>query len=434
MASIPDGTAVGGNARGDNSVDLQISRTLNTQVASGEYSFIGSGKNNRNLAPNSIIVGGVSNYINGSVGSSYQNKVIVGGDSNQISNIATRNTFIGGGYGNNINGGTEGGLIVGGYQNTLSGDKSVISGGQSNTISSGYSTISGGQSNTASTGTHATVIGGSTNTSSGQYSVSGGYNNTSSGVASVVFGESNTASGNHSFAGGFGINTASSLASFAYGYKNTASVGIGATAIGMYNQASAQGAIALGGIGGGVGNRATAIASLALGGSTSTYLVGQLGLSYSYFNSFGDAQQSLLTARKADTLTTAATSSLSLDGTGTTNLIIVNGTNRTWNTTVNWVATVTGSSGTTTGVTVGDSIYGVSEFGFKVSASIASITPLIRDSIVADTTIMETCTMTYTTGSTAKELRLTLTAPTFAGSGSLGMRVVAKVSLVELAW
>jgi len=36
----PDGTAVGGNARGQYAVDLQVSRGLNTQVASGQYSFV----------------------------------------------------------------------------------------------------------------------------------------------------------------------------------------------------------------------------------------------------------------------------------------------------------------------------------------------------------------------------------------------------------
>jgi hypothetical protein len=36
----PDGTATGGNSRGTSAVDLQISRTAATQVASGSYSFV----------------------------------------------------------------------------------------------------------------------------------------------------------------------------------------------------------------------------------------------------------------------------------------------------------------------------------------------------------------------------------------------------------
>ena len=39
--AVPDGTATGGNARGANSADLQTSRALATQVASGQYSLVG---------------------------------------------------------------------------------------------------------------------------------------------------------------------------------------------------------------------------------------------------------------------------------------------------------------------------------------------------------------------------------------------------------
>ena len=41
----PDGTATGGNARGENSVDLQLNRTVNTQIASGIYSFTAGARN-----------------------------------------------------------------------------------------------------------------------------------------------------------------------------------------------------------------------------------------------------------------------------------------------------------------------------------------------------------------------------------------------------
>ena len=42
----PDGTATGGNARGANAVDLQTNRGAATQVASGQYAFIGGGSGN----------------------------------------------------------------------------------------------------------------------------------------------------------------------------------------------------------------------------------------------------------------------------------------------------------------------------------------------------------------------------------------------------
>jgi len=45
-AQVPDGTIAGGNARGANAIDLQTSRAVNTQVASGSGSIILGGHNN----------------------------------------------------------------------------------------------------------------------------------------------------------------------------------------------------------------------------------------------------------------------------------------------------------------------------------------------------------------------------------------------------
>ena len=52
----PDGTAVGGNARGERAVDLQQIRTLDTQVAAGLDSFA-AGRENTASATNSIAMG-----------------------------------------------------------------------------------------------------------------------------------------------------------------------------------------------------------------------------------------------------------------------------------------------------------------------------------------------------------------------------------------
>jgi hypothetical protein len=41
--------------------------------------------------------------------------------------------------------------------------------------------------------------------------------------------------------------------------------------------------------------------------------------------------------------------------------------------------------------------------------------------------------MTYTAGA-SQQLAMTFTGPTFAGGGSVTMRIVAKVSLVEVAY
>ena len=56
IASIPDGTATGGNARGDNSVDLQTVRTNANEVASATASFV-VGSNSKAQGVNSVAIG-----------------------------------------------------------------------------------------------------------------------------------------------------------------------------------------------------------------------------------------------------------------------------------------------------------------------------------------------------------------------------------------
>lgn len=349
IASVPDGTATGGNARGQYAVDLQTNPRSNAdQVASGNRSFIGSGNGNKASGISSVVVGG------------------------SLNSAQTNQSFIGGGNSNNISGGTEN-AIVGGALNTLSSSYGFIGAGLSNTASSNYSTVSGGQSNTASTNTHATVVGGLSNTSSGQYSVSGGYGNTSSGARSVTFG--------------------------------------------AFNQA-------------------TNTFSVALAYQSLSYLYSQQALGSGQISSTGDAQQSLLTARKSDTLTTAATTVLSLDGTGTTNLIIPNGNNRAWNVTSSWVAVVTAISGTATGISVGDVVTSVDLLGFKRvggTSSASAHTSAATKTMVTNPAQYAGCSIAYTAGA-SQEMAMTFTGPTFVGGGSVTMRVVARIELSEVAW
>ena len=155
IASVPDATATGGNARGNYAVDLQLVRSNANHVSSGAGSF-SSGGENRATGTYSTAMGNVS--------------------------VASGNYS----------------LAIG-LTATSSGVNS-ISLGNANTASSNYSTISGGQSNAASTNTHATVVGGQSNTASGQKSVVGGNGNITSGEASVSFGSGNVASARFSTA------------------------------------------------------------------------------------------------------------------------------------------------------------------------------------------------------------------------------------------
>ena len=327
-------------------------------------------------------------------------------------------SVIGGGSGNTASGARS--TISGGLSNTASGNQSfvgggqsnssqdnyaVVGGGQSNTAATSYSTISGGQSNTASTNTHATVVGGLSNTASGIYSIAGGRLQIASGTNSIALGglnNSSTASGQSSIVLGGGGNSATNFNSVSIG-ELCSSTGIGAFALGVS----------------------------ALG-----YLRGQQSISSGIFANTGDAQQSLLTARKSASLTTGATTVLTLSGTGTTSDIIPNGNNRMWNVQVRWVAVVTAITGTATGVTVGDT---------KTSTDLLAVarrsgTTTVSAHTSAGTHVIETiagslsaANITYAAGA-SQEMAITFTGPTFAGGGSVTMRVVAAISLTEVAY
>jgi len=61
MPVIPDGTAIGGNARGSGAVDLQTGRYLPTEVASGLQAVIGGGIGNAATGSGAIVAGGYYN-------------------------------------------------------------------------------------------------------------------------------------------------------------------------------------------------------------------------------------------------------------------------------------------------------------------------------------------------------------------------------------
>jgi len=425
IASIPDGTATGGQARGTYAVDLQTNRALATQVASGVISVVVGGGQNFASSTGGFVGGGTLNNVSGLDG--YQ--VVVGGQQNTIT--SSGHSFIGGGLSNSI----AVGASVG---------SATISGGRSNSANSSYSTVSGGQSNTASTGTHATVVGGQSNTASSAH-------------ATVIGGSSNTASGGFSVAGGTGV-IASGSNSFAYGNATTRATASGTIALGNGMNCTAEGAKGLSGNStvsasfaaaiGGIDNLVAASQSVAIGsghsitaGANCSVVVGLNGAGYLY-NQFvqGGAtgnsrtnQNSTVNAWRYDTLNSAATTVLSLDGTGTTNLIIPNGNNRMWNVTIKYVAVVTTITGTATGVTVGDTKSQNIEIGFKEVNGVSSLVGSGVYSIPQEDASMGSASLIPTAGA-SQQLALTFTAPTFTGGGSVTCRVVAKVELVEVAY
>jgi len=105
---MPDGMATGGNARGAQAVDLQMSRSANTRVASGAGATIGGGNSNTASGSETVLAGGTNNTASG------QTSVISGGRLNTASGLYS--------------------AVIGGDQNTASGDASLAH-GRTNTAS-----------------------------------------------------------------------------------------------------------------------------------------------------------------------------------------------------------------------------------------------------------------------------------------------------------
>lgn len=131
LADIADNTATGGNKRGTNAVDLQLSRTNADEVASASYSSIVGGQNNKASQTYAAIMGGTSNLASGS-----RSGVFCG-----LTNIAS---------------GTDAACIAG-TTNTASATYTVCIGGGSNTASADYG-VTMGQGNVVD-GTHSFVGG-----------------------------------------------------------------------------------------------------------------------------------------------------------------------------------------------------------------------------------------------------------------------------------
>jgi hypothetical protein len=163
LAQVPDATSVGGNKRGLWATDWQKTRTVATQVASGNRSVLGGGTGNTVSGPQSVLGGGVSNTASGS------QAVVVGGETNTAS---TNYSFIGGGQNNLAQTNTHS-TVCGGSGNTGNGLYGFIGGGASHTISGSTATVCGGNTNIA-TSVGSTVCGGRQNTANGDHSFVGG--------------------------------------------------------------------------------------------------------------------------------------------------------------------------------------------------------------------------------------------------------------------
>lgn len=296
----------------------------------------------------------------------------------------------------------------------------VLLNGQNNkTNGSNYETIINGINNYINC-PYGIILNGSGNTIQwtpfGSNTVINGVNNYASAQGSISSGNGSSASSNYAVAIGNGAN-ASGASSFAHGDANTSS-GDYSVSFGFQNTAS------------GIGSMVSGYRGLAYLQSQRTIGNTSQGWGSPYY---GLSQASEIVASRLIALSTGGTATLSLDSTGTTNLIIPTGNNRAWNVQINTIAIISAITGTATGVSVGDTYSEVKNLLFKKVSGTSSIVGTVDTSNVKSDTSMSTCALTVTAGA-SQEMALTFTAPTFTGGGTVTCRVVSKVMLTEVAY
>lgn len=312
-AQIPNSAASGGNVRGTNAVDFQMTRSSATQVAGGANSGILCGNSNRVAAAgNAVIGGGNTNFINGgatnsgilcglsnTINSNVLQGVICGGarntaganfagvlagDSNSSSGARSAvgggdgntaggsNSVVAGGDSNQANGIASG--VLAGATNVVSGSNAVIAGGNLGTVTNSLSSgIFTGTSNTITSCTLSAVVSGLANiinaNATGRNFIGAGNNNSiTTADAAILCGQSNTVTGLRAFVGGGSSNAASgNNSSVVCGASNTAS---GTSSNVLYGQSNiASGTMSCAG---GFNMQSTADGALTLGDYNGTVL------------------------------------------------------------------------------------------------------------------------------------------------------------------
>ena len=308
-AQVADNTTTGGNKRGTSAVDWQMGRTLNTEVASADFSIIAGGTENESDGATSTIGGGSGNLTDD------PNTTIAGGDENEAAgdfsaigggqdNYTDLSYSVVAGGRNNASYGTRG-TVGGGDNNETDGDYSVIAGGKNNYNDVSYSAVGGGDAN-ATYGQYATIAGGRENEADGSSSTIGGgkLNSAENSYSTVSGGESNDASEDHAVIGGGQGNAASgSLSVIGGGFQNIADGDASTVGGGVLNIVSAPGATIPGGYGAAASN------------------IGQMAYANGFFSVPGDAQTSLFVA--ANLTTDATPTMLSVHGIGENSNIAV---------------------------------------------------------------------------------------------------------------
>jgi hypothetical protein len=114
--------------------------------------------------------------------------------------------------------------------------------------------------------------------------------------------------------------------------------------------------------------------------------------------------------------------------------IVPYGTNTSWQVKIKYTAVVTAISGTATGVSVGNTKTQTQEIGVRKVGGITTIlTGSPNSSIALEDSSMNTAQMTYSVGG-SQQIIPTFTGPTFAGAGTLTIKINMVMELCELSW
>jgi len=197
--SVNDAVLGGGYGNIIQAPDSVVGGGVSNWVTSlAQYSFVGGGLSNTNGGWAAAVGGGSGNFALAAY------STVAGGSGNSA---AANSSTVGGGSGNLSGSGIAGGTTVaGGINNIATGGGSTVGGGQGNIASGDSATVGGGAGNTASALLgNATVAGGNGNTASGFSStVPGGFFNSAAGDFSFAAGQHAQANRTGSFVWGDG--------------------------------------------------------------------------------------------------------------------------------------------------------------------------------------------------------------------------------------
>jgi hypothetical protein len=250
----------------------------------------------------------------------------------------------------------------------------------------------------------------------GANSFATGENANASGIKAAAFAES-IASGNNSFA--FSGGTASGIQSFAFGNGANAS-GIQSVALGWRNKAQANASLS-------TGSKANAYYQ-----STRTHAAvknaGNLADGEAQWSESHFALKAALTTGATDFLLTGEANDTAA------NRLIPEGTNRVWNVKLSIVSVVSLITGTATGVTVGD-IYMENQYlCFRKIGGISSVFSTVDKANQKNSASLATMLFDVIPNAINQALQIKVTAPTFAGGGSVTLTNSCKIEFTEVAY